>query len=416
MLKSFFLTVLLAVFSLNTIAQNRGFAQKTIDTLASEVFYGRGYVNDGDKKAAMFLVDEYVKAGLKPLKKNISKEVLSAELFLYPFSFSVNTFPGKCDVKIDGKELVPGKDFVVNPGCPSIKKSFSIKPANSNKYQKRIKKTALLYDTSYKQTKTELVKTANFNLKITLQKKLTWSVATYQDSKAGVEILKASLPANAKKISVNIKSKLINHEANNVIGYIEGTEIKDTFILLTAHYDHLGMMGKTMFPGANDNASGVAMMLDMANYFSKHPSKYSIAFIAFAAEEPGLIGSKHYTDNPWAELPLSRIKFLVNLDLMGSGEKGIAVVNSTIFPDYFKLLQTANGNSDKKYLTGFKSRGKAANSDHYWFVERGVKGFFFYLMGDYNHYHDIDDNRYNLKLGEFYDKSFLLIRDFILSI
>lgn len=416
MLKSFFLTVLLAVFSLNTIAQNRSFAQKTIDTLASEAFYGRGYVNDGDKKAAMFLVGEYVRAGLKPLKKSVNKEILSAEQFLYPFSFSVNTFPDKCVVKIDGKELVPGKDFVVNPGCPSIKKTLTIRTPNNSKYPERTKKIALLYDTSYKQTKAELVKTANFNLKITLQKKLTWSVATYQDSKAGVEILKTSLPANAKKISVNIKSKLINHEAKNVIGYIEGAEIKDTFILLTAHYDHLGMMGKTMFPGANDNASGVAMMLDMANYFSKHPSKYSIAFIAFAAEEPGLIGSKHYTDNPWAELPLSRIKFLVNLDLMGSGEKGMAVVNSTIFPDYFKLLQTANGNSDKKYLTGFKSRGKAANSDHYWFVERGVKGFFFYLMGDYNHYHDIDDNRYNLKLGEYYDKSFLLIRAFILSI
>ena len=104
MLKAFFLTVLLAVFNLNNAAQNRIFAQKTIDTLASNAFYGRGYVNDGDKKAAMFLVDEYVRAGLKPLKKDINKDVLSAGLFLYPFSFSVNTCPGKCDVKIDGTE------------------------------------------------------------------------------------------------------------------------------------------------------------------------------------------------------------------------------------------------------------------------------------------------------------------------
>jgi len=184
--------------------------------------------------------------------------------------------------------------------------------------------------------------------------------------------------------------------------------------VLTAHYDHLGKMGKALFPGANDNASGIAMMLDMATFFSKNPCKYSIAFIAFAGEEAGLIGSKAYTDNPWSEIPLSKMKFLVNLDLMGSGEKGMAVVNATIFPEYFNKLKLAN--ETNHYLSGFKSRGKAANSDHYWFTERGVKGFFFYLMGDYNHYHDILDNRENLKLGPYYDKSFRLIRDFILLI
>jgi Zn-dependent M28 family amino/carboxypeptidase len=174
------------------------------------------------------------------------------------------------------------------------------------------------------------------------------------------------------------------------------------------------MMGKTIFPGANDNASGVAMMLDLANYFSKNPPKYSIAFMAFAGEEPGLVGSKAYTGNPWDELPLGKMKFLVNLDLMGSGEKGMAVVNATIFTDYYAKLQEAN--NAHNYLPAFKMRGKAANSDHYWFVERDVKGFFFYLMGSYSNYHDVQDNSNNLKLGEYYDKSFLLIRDFIKSI
>ena len=104
-------------------------------------------------------------------------------------------------------------------------------------------------------------------------------MSTFQEKKTEIHILKSSLPAGSKKIKVHIKSKLLDHKTNNVIGYIEGTEIKDTFIVLTAHYDHLGMMGKTMFPGANDNASGVAMMLDMADYFSINPCKYSIAFL-----------------------------------------------------------------------------------------------------------------------------------------
>ena len=408
MLKPFFTILFLLAFVFISFCQNRIFAQKTIDTLASNTFYGRGYVKDGDKKTAMFISRFYTITGLKTFKNSS---------YLYPFSFPVNTFPSKCIVKIDGKTLLPGVDYIVNPGCPSIKKKLKLQLISNHKsYPEKRKTTALLYDTSYKLEKQELATAGTFNLKIHLQKKLTWSVATTQDSRAGIEILKTSFPNNSKKIKVNIKSKMVNHDAFNVIGYIEGTEIKDSFIVLTAHYDHLGMMGKTIFPGANDNASGVAMMMDMAHYFSKNPCKYSIAFIAFAGEEPGLIGSKSYTDNPWAELPLAKIKFLINLDLMGSGEKGMAVVNATIFPDYFNKLQQANGNTDKKYLTGFKSRGKAANSDHYWFVERGVKGFFFYLMGDYNHYHDIDDNAKNLKLGEFYDKSFLLIRDFILLI
>ncbi len=391
----------------NLQSQNRAFAQKTIDTLSSSYFSGRGYVNDGDYMAARFIQKSYITLGVRAFKNND---------YFYPLTFYVNTFPKACRLKIDGKTLVPGTDYILGPACPSLKKTFSVHPSQSISPEKLKPNMALLFDTSHKSYSLEIEKSSKLALKINLQKKLTWNVATHQDKCASLDILKTSWPANAKKISVTIKSSLVEHYANNVIGYIEGTTIKDTFIVLTAHYDHLGMMGKTIFPGANDNASGVAMMLDLAAYFSKNPCKYSIAFMAFAGEEAGLIGSKQYTDNPWDELPLEKMKFLINLDLMGSGEKGMAVVNATLFPDYFNKLQQANGAQDKKYLPAFKSRGKSANSDHYWFVERGVKGFFFYLMGNYSHYHDINDTSKNLILSEYYAKSFLLIRDFILLI
>lgn len=403
MLKYVSLLILWAFNVTESFAQNRFFAQAIIDTLASETFAGRGYVANGDNKAASFISEQFSKLGVKAFPNHTH---------FYGFSFPVNTFPGACSVKIDGKLLKPGQDYIVKPGCPTIHKKLKIKPVpNSSSYPVPSNKTAILYDTSYKFDKTDYQNFNRYKFKIGLQKKLTWSVSTEQDATGGIDILKSSWPENAKKIRIKIDAKLINHQAGNVLGYIEGSKVKDTFIVLTAHYDHLGKMGKTIFPGANDNASGVAMMLDMANYFSKNPCKYSVAFIAFAGEEAGLIGSKDYTDNPWAELPLSKMKFLVNLDLMGSGEKGMAVVNATMFPEYFNKLKSAN--DANHYLTGFKSRGKAANSDHYWFTERGVKGFFFYLMGDYNHYHDIQDNRDNLKLGPYYDKSFRLIRDFI---
>lgn len=388
------------------LAQNRFLAQKTIDTLASEYFSGRGYINNGDQKAAIYIARAYAALGIKPFKTH---------QYFYPFRFPVNVFPGKCRVRVGRKNLVPGKDFIVHPGCPPIKKTFVLHPVkNPSDYPETPDNKALLYDTSYKPDKNKQLRAAAFGLKINLQKRLTWSVSTSRDLQPGIDILFTSMPQKSKKIKVHIQSKIIDHTAFNVLGYIEGSRTKDTFIVITAHYDHLGKMGNALFPGANDNASGIAMMLDLARHFSKHPSPYSLAFIAFAGEEPGLLGSKSYTDNAWDELPLSKMKFLINLDLMGSGEKGMAVVNATIYKSYFQKLSAIN--AERNYLSGFKSRGKAANSDHYWFTERGVKGFFFYLMGNYDHYHDIEDNRNNLRLSEYYDKAFLLIRDFILDI
>lgn len=397
----------------NLNAQNRVYTQSMIDTLASPAFYGRGYVNNGDTKAANFLAKEFAKTGLKPLVegKNIKDSVMSR--YFHPFQFEVNSFPKKCKVWVNGKRLLPGIDYLVSPDCPSIKAKFKI--ANGDMHTvKNKRRKALVLDTSYKIAKDDRAIAEQFGLKVNLEKKLTWSASTFQNTQPEIDLLKTSMPPSIDKIKVKIKSKLETHDANNVLGYIEGTEIKDTFIVLSAHYDHLGMMGDALFPGANDNASGVAMMLDLSHYFIKNPCKYSIAFIAFAGEEPGLIGSKAYTDHPFKALPLSKIKFLVNLDLMGSGEKGMAVVNATIFPEYFNKLKDINEKNN--YLTGFKARGKAANSDHYWFVERGVKGFFFYLMGEYHFYHEVNDAPKNLRLGPYYDKSFLLIRDFIKGI
>ena len=210
--------------------------------------------------------------------------------------------------------------------------------------------------------------------------------------------------------SINITSIFVSsYESNNVVGYVEGIEYPDSFIILCGHYDHLGKMGDAIFYGANDNASGIAMLLDLASYFSEHPQKYSVAFIAFGGEELGLLGSLNYIRNPL--IPLNRTKFVFNMDLMGDGSKGATIVNGKIYKSYFEQLTKIN--SEGSYLPAIRSRGKAANSDHYFFSEAGVPSFFIYLMGDYDFYHIPQDNSFNLKLGEFYNQSFLLIRKFI---
>lgn len=157
---------------------------------------------------------------------------------------------------------------------------------------------------------------------------------------------------------LHLTNKFIpNHQSQNVIGFIPGAVYPDSFIVFSAHYDHLGQMGsKVYFPGANDNASGCAMLLNLAKYYSlpENKPKYSIAFIAFAGEEVGLLGSDYFTKN--SLFPLPKIKFVFNMDIMGTGEEGITVVNGSVFkPEFEKLKQI---NSDNKYIKDVKIRGK----------------------------------------------------------
>ncbi len=169
------------------------------------------------------------------------------------------------------------------------------------------------------------------------------------------------------------------------------------------------MMGKnTYFPGANDNASGTAMLLYLAKYYTTHKPKYNIVFMSFGAEEAGILGSKYYTEHPL--FPLEKIKFLTNLDLAGTGDEGITVVNATLHKKEFKKLGKINLKKD--YLEKVKLRGPAANSDHYWFTQKGVPAFFIYTLGGIKAYHDVFDKAETLPLTEFTDYSKLLIEFF----
>ena len=159
------------------------------------------------------------------------------------------------------------------------------------------------------------------------------------------------------------------------------------------------------FPGANDNASGVAMLLYMAKYFSENQPKYSIVFMAFGAEEAGILGSKYYVEHPL--FPLKDIRFVVNCDIMGTGDQGVTVVNGTVHKKEFKKLAVLN--LENKYVEKVQVRGRASNSDHYWFSQRQIPAVFIYTMGGITAYHDVFDKSETLPLTDFSDLSKLLI-------
>lgn len=413
----YILLLVLFVSTFSLFAQNRERAQQTISDLCTEDMAGRGYVDKGEKKAAEYIAAKFKAIGLESKTPN----------YMQPFQLDVNTI-SKTIVEQDGKELVPGVDYLVSPESGSVKLSgpafyvserLLISPKVAKKVRRAVKRGYVPVISNFdpkdevaNKNLAEIRKCTSNATMIILKENLTWSVGRSQSKNAEIWLLASSFDRMAKSISIEIESTFIKkYPTQNVYGYVEGTMYPDSIIIFCGHYDHLGKMGEATFFGANDNASGISMLIDMAGYFAQNPQKYSVAFVAFGAEEAGLVGSLHYVKNPL--VPLAQTKFVFNMDLMGSGEQGATIVNATVFPEAFERFTAINDKNN--YLPKIKSRGKAANSDHYFFSELGVPSFFIYLMGEYKHYHVPADSAENLELGEYYDKSFLLIRDFIAS-
>ena len=153
------------------------------------------------------------------------------------------------------------------------------------------------------------------------------------------------------------------------------------------------------------------MMLSLMDYYKKVKPNYRMVFIAFAGEEAGLLGAEYYVNHPL--FPMKQIKFLVNLDIMGAGDKGIQIVNGKVYRDQFQKIVEINQN--KNYLAEVKIRGESCNSDHCPFYQKLVPSFFIYTLGGKGYYHDPEDKIKNLNLDNSVNV-FHLLKDFINSI
>ncbi|PRY10434.1 Zn-dependent M28 family amino/carboxypeptidase [Pontibacter ummariensis] len=399
-------------------AQDMQRVRHTIDTLTSPAMHGRGYVFDGDKKAANYLRDRFRTLGLQPLGNS----------YFQPFSFPVNRIVETPQLQVNGKKLIAGTDFVANAASSSGGGKASVLPLDTlvftdaavarGFFSQNFKDKALVIRQQDQQKLGQLPapyaqKLQQAKVNVVLQPKaLLTSVARQQAEVPVLEVLESAWPQDARKLSFEVKASLNpNHQTQNVIAFIRGSEQPDSVIVFSAHYDHLGGQGKDVyFPGANDNASGTSMLLELASYYSQpqHKPTYSMAFIAFAAEEAGLLGSFYYTQHPL--FPLEQIRFLLNLDLLGTGSEGLMVVNGKVHEQAFEQLRQLN--QQQQYLPQIKSRGKAANSDHYPFSEKGVPAFFFYTLGGTAAYHNTKDDASQLPLTK-YPEVFKLLTDFV---
>jgi hypothetical protein len=186
-------------------------------------------------------------------------------------------------------------------------------------------------------------------------------------------------------------------DATNIGAIIRGTSRPERFLVLSAHYDHFGIRDGQLFPGADDNASGVAVMLGVARVLSQQPLRHSVILLAFDAEELGLRGARHFVEHPPVDLSL--IDVVVNLDMVARGDENILVAAGTSHHPSLEApvrvaasgrsLQVVFGHDRPHYKAGQVENWTHA-SDHGPFHDAGVP-FVYFGVEDHDDYHRATD-------------------------
>ena len=409
------LFLLLVTLSVQLGAQNLEHYKKIIKELSSEKYHGRGYAFDGANKAGKYLAKEFAKVG--------------AEVTCQPFKLNINTFPGKMELSIDGKKMIPGQDFTVREFNPSAKGEFKLYYIDTLNYNpdkifadlesEEYKGAFIVCDFmfTYKHSKDfkKILSKADCSCSGAIY---TWDAPLKFYKAYGEKVrekpviwMSHDFPKDAKSIKVDMENKFLEgYECFNVIGKVKGKR-HDSCYVFTAHYDHLGVLGKkTFYPGAHDNASGTAAIITLAEYYAKNQPEYDMYFIAFSGEDANLWGSEWYAEHPLA--PLSQIKYLFNLDMIADNNP---VQYCEVSDEGVKGLELMNKiNAEKGYFKALDRGELAANSDHWPFAQRNVPCIFIENKdGDaFIYYHTIYDT-YKTAIYSNYEPVFNLIKEFV---
>lgn len=402
-------------------SQDSSQAREHIKYLSSEELHGRGIAYNGENMAASYLRKQLQQFGVESLGDN----------YFQSYDLAGFALEGSIYCDIDGQALASGDDYRIAPFSHSLNGTYPIiqipystlldsKKIDKfkQKYGDQLSRSLIYFDDTKAHFKTEEDKKTYQNTLLRLEfdnpfhsagiikgvaKMSAWGLSRthYARESAIVYMLNDKIKRNSKKITIQYNNELRDYTHHNVCGIIRGSEHPEEYIVLCAHYDHLGAMGEDIyFPGAHDNASGCAFLLNMAQYFSKNQPRHSIVFLFFAGEESGLLGSKHFTENPL--IPLNQIRFAINFDLLGGGDDGITLVNSTEGKGKALYDKIVAINESEQLIPKIVTRKNTANSDHYFFTQHDVTALFLYTMGGKTGaYHDPSDSNENCSLTKF---------------
>ncbi len=338
-------------------------------------FDGRGYNKQGYQKAARYLRKRFQQMGY--------------EVRVDTFQHTVR-YVSKARIRPRGGRFWRvGIDFWPNPMSPSVVGRFTVDtlPAAG--------KLWLIPDTMSLREAISQALTHRVQGLLRPVKKITASYADEPLPFLLIETTERPSVGTQLEVSVRIQRELVPNY--NIIAEKPGR--RDSFWIVGAHYDHLGRVGQTVFWGANDNGSGVAFMLLLAQRLRKDTLPYGVMWVAFGAEEAGLLGAYYFVGRHQDRL--KRLKGMLNFDLMGYGEKGIAVVGAVDQGGFWESV-VSHRPPDLAEVPHLL-RPNAPNSDHYPFREKGYPALFFYLQGGPGYYHDPFDRPETLSWYRAYD-------------
>jgi len=202
----------------------------------------------------------------------------------------------------------------------------------------------------------------------------------------------------------------------NLVGFVEGSEFPERFLVVSAHYDHLGVRGNEIYNGADDNASGTAALLALASHFREQPPRHSILLAAFDAEEMGLRGARAFVASP--PIPLSSIVMNINLDMVSRSEVGeLYAAGTHHYPFLASLVDEVAAVAPVTLLRGHDTPDLPPGddwtmaSDHAAFHEVGIP-FTYFGVEDHAGYHDPSDTFENIT-PEFYGDAVTTILTFL---
>ncbi len=415
---------------------------KNVRTLSSPEFEGRLPGSEGYNKAAQFASDEFYELGLKPAGDEKYFQHFNVE---YNKIESPAIF--KAIVDGDTTNYVLGKDFVLRGFTGSNKftlpvvfcgygishpdlgyddyagvnvKNKIVMVFKQNPYWKNENKD---WGTNYPREKSLVAKKygAKGILFVSLpndekpqpligsvmhgegdqpvdfpQLQISPEAANNLLSRTGLKIreLQTKIDGKKKPLSINLLTKAVvevnakyekNARTMNVVGMIEGSDpkLKNEFVVIGAHLDHVGSQAGLLFPGANDNASGSAAVLEIAKAFVNGglQPKRSVVFVLFACEEQGLNGSKHFVES-WKN-GYDKIIAMINMDCIGYGDS-IQVGNGKSAP---KLWEIANQIDKTSFNSMVDKTWSGGGADATPFFEKEIPCLYFVTTNSYYHLH-----------------------------
>ena len=181
-------------------------------------------------------------------------------------------------------------------------------------------------------------------------------------------------------------------EGENVLVVVRGTDpvLAEEYLVVGAHMDHNGRsLDGHLYAGADDNASGAAVVMEMARVIRQKKLKRSIVFACFGGEEQGLLGSRYFTLHP--SVPAEKIVANVNLDMVGAGDGGVSISGRNYFLNLLDPWVRSHNDSVGKKLSLYRGSGMFG-SDHAYFVEQGIPAFYVSSTGDHPFYHQFEDD------------------------